>query len=79
MQNITAKNAAQEWMVKTMTLERAIDLVTLERDYLSKKNDPGSRKVRSEIVQALDIALYALKAVQNIEQLFKYKGGADNG
>ena len=62
-----------------MTLERAIDLVTLERDYLIKKNDPGSKQVRSEIAQALDIALYALKAVQNIEQLFKYKGGADNG
>lgn len=62
-----------------MTIDKAIDLVTLERDYLIKKNDPGSRKVRSEIVQALNIALYALKAVQNIEQLFKYKGGADNG
>lgn len=62
-----------------MTIDKAIDLVTLERDYLSKKNDPGSRKVRSEIVQALNIALYALKAVQNIEQLFKYKGGAENG
>jgi len=60
-----------------MKIDKAIDMVTLERDYLSKKNDPGSRKVRSEIVQALDIALYALKAVQNIEQLFKYKGGAD--
>lgn len=61
-----------------MTIDKAIDLVTLERDYLSKKNDPGSRKVRSEIVQALNIALYALKAVQNIEQLFRCKGGADN-
>lgn len=61
-----------------MTLERAIQLVELERDYPLKKNEPKSRQIRFEIVQALDMALYALKAVQNIEQLFKYKGGADN-
>lgn len=60
-----------------MTLDRAIDLVTLERDYLIKKNEPESLKLRREIVEALNIALYALKAVQNLEQLFKYKGGVD--
>ena len=62
-----------------MTLERAIDLLTLERDYLLKKNEPESKQIRSEIAQALEMAVYALKAVQNIEQLFKYKDGADNG
>ena len=61
-----------------MTLERAIQLVKLERDYLLKKNEPKSRQIRFEIAHALDMALFALKAVQNIEQLFKYKGGADN-
>lgn len=62
-----------------MTLERAIQLVELERDYLLKKNEPKSRQIRFEIAQALDMALFALKAVQNIEQLFKLNGGADNG
>ena len=60
-----------------MTLERAIQLVKLERDYLIKKNEPESKQIRIEIAQALNMALYALKAVQNIERLFKYKGGAD--
>ena len=61
-----------------MTLERAIQLVELERNYLLKKNEPESQQIRFEIAQALNIALYALKAVQNIEQLFKYKGGAED-
>ena len=61
-----------------MTLDRAIRLTQLERDYLLKKNEPESQKLRFEIAEALNMALYALKAVQNIEQLFKYKGGADN-
>ncbi len=60
-----------------MTLERAIQLVKLERDYLIKKNEPESKQIRIEIAQALNMAIYALKAVQNIERLFKYKGGAD--
>lgn len=62
-----------------MTIDRAIQLVELERNYLLKKNEPESKQIRFEIAQALDMALFALKAVQNIEQLFKYKGGADNG
>lgn len=62
-----------------MKIGRAIDLLTLERDYLLKKNEPESKQIRSEIAQALEMAVYALKAVQNIERLFKYKGGADNG
>ena len=62
-----------------MTINRAIQLVELERDYLIKKNDPESKKLRFEIAQALNMALYALKAVQNMEQLFKYKRGEDNG
>lgn len=60
-----------------MTFDRAIQLVELERDYLVKKNDPESQKVRIEIAQALNIAIYALKAAKNIEQLFKLNGGAD--
>ena len=60
-----------------MTLERAIQLVRLERDYLIKKNEPESKQIRTEIAQALNIAIYALKAAKNIEQLFKLNGGAD--
>lgn len=56
-----------------MTIDRAIDLVELEKEYLIKKNEPESRKIRDEIIQALNIAIYALKAVQNIERLFEYK------
>ena len=62
-----------------MTLERAIALVELEKDYLLKKNAPESKQIRTEIAQALNIAIYALKAAKNIEQLFKLNGGADNG
>ena len=62
-----------------MKTERAIQLVELERDYLIKKNDPKSKQLCLEIAQALDMALFALKAVQNMEQLFKYKGSVDNG
>ena len=62
-----------------MKIGRAIDLLTLERDYLLKKNEPESKQIRSEIAQALELAVYALKAGQNIERLFNYKGGADNG
>lgn len=40
-----------------MTFDRAIRLVELERDYLAKKNEPESKKLRMEIVEALDIAL----------------------
>ena len=61
-----------------MTIDRAINLVALERDYLVKKNEPESQKIRLEIAEALNIAIYALKAVQNLEQLFKYKGGLGN-
>lgn len=60
-----------------MTFERAIQLVKLERDYLIKKNEPESKQIRTEIAQALNIAIYALKAAKNIEQLFKLNGGAD--
>lgn len=62
-----------------MTFDRAIELVKLERDYLIKKNEPESKQIRTEIAQALNIAIYALKAAKNIEQLFKLNGGADNG
>lgn len=62
-----------------MTLERAIQLVELERDYLLKKNEPKSKQICSEIAQALDMALFALKAVQSIEQVIRFKGGAENG
>lgn len=62
-----------------MTFDRAIQLVKLERDYLIKKNEPESKQIRTEIAQALNIAIYALKAAKNIEQLFKLNGGADNG
>lgn len=58
-----------------MTFERAIRLVKLERDYLIKKNEPESKQIRTEIAQALNIAIYALKAAKNIEQVFNYKGG----
>jgi len=60
-----------------MTIDRAIRLVKLERDYLIKKNEPESKQIRTEIAQALNIAIYALKAAKNIEQLFKLNGGAD--
>lgn len=60
-----------------MTFDRAMQLVKLERDYLIKKNEPESRQIRTEIAQALNIAIYALKAAKNIEQLFKLNGGAD--
>lgn len=60
-----------------MTFDRAIQLVKLERDYLIKKNEPESKQIRTEIAQALNIAIYALKAAKNIEQLFKLNGGAD--
>ena len=60
-----------------MTINRAIQLVELERDYLLKKNEPESKQIRTEIAQALNVALYALKAAKNIEQLFKLNGGAD--
>ncbi len=62
-----------------MTFDRAIQLIKLERDYLIKKNEPESKQIRTEIAQALNIAIYALKAAKNIEQLFKLNGGADNG
>lgn len=61
-----------------MKIGRAIDLLTLERDYLLKKNEPESKQIRSEIAQALEMAVYALKAVQSIEQVIKYKGGRGN-
>ena len=60
-----------------MTFDRAIQLVKLERDYLIKKNEPESKQIRIEIAQALNVAIYALKAAKNIEQLFKLNGGAD--
>ena len=60
-----------------MTINRAIQLVEMERNYLLKKNEPESKQIRTEIAQALNIAIYALKAAKNIEQLFKLNGGAD--
>ena len=60
-----------------MTFDRAIQLVKLERDYLIKKNEPESKQIRTEIAQALNMAIYALKAMANIERLLK--GGGNNG
>lgn len=60
-----------------MTLERAIALVELEKDYLLKKNAPESKQICNEIAQALNMAIYALKAMANIERLLK--GGGNNG
>ena len=60
-----------------MTINRAIQLIELERNYLLKKNEPESKQIRTEIAQALNMAIYALKAMANIERLLK--GGGNNG
>lgn len=58
-----------------MTINRAIQLVEMERNYLLKKNEPESKNIREEIATALKMAQWALEAVQRIEQVFNYKGG----
>ena len=40
-----------------MKIDKAIQYVKLERDYLAKKNEPASIKLRAKIVMALDVAL----------------------
>lgn len=52
-----------------MNIDRAIKLVELERDYLVKKNDPENKKLLMEIAEALNMAIAALKAVEQIQKV----------
>lgn len=56
-----------------MTLDRAIELVKLERRFLYKQNDAASEKLRAELVVALDMAVCGLEAVQRLEKINKLK------
>ncbi len=62
-----------------MKIDRAIQLVKLERDYLYKHNEAAGRELRAELVTALDMAVYALKAVKAVDTLQKFiKGSKGN-
>jgi len=61
-----------------MKIDRAIQLVKLERDYLYKNNDAASRELRAELVTALDMAVYALKAVKAVDKLQKFIKGSES-
>lgn len=43
-----------------MKIDKAMQYVKLERDYLAKKNEPESKKLRIKIVTALNMALDAM-------------------
>lgn len=43
-----------------MKIDKAVQYVKLERDYLAKKNEPESKKLRIKIVTALNVALDAM-------------------
>ena len=60
-----------------MKIDRAIQLVKLERDYLYKNNEAASRELRAELVTALDMAVYALKAVKAVDKLQKFIKGSE--
>ena len=54
-----------------MKIDRAIQLVKLERDYLQKHNEAASRELRAELVEALNMAVCALKAVKQLGDIFR--------
>ena len=54
-----------------MKIDRAIQLVKLEREYLYKHNDAANKALRAELVEALDIAVCALKAVKQLGDIFR--------
>lgn len=54
-----------------MNIDRAIRLVKLEREYLYKHNDAATKELRAELVEALNMAVCALKAVKQLGDIFR--------
>lgn len=54
-----------------MKIDRAIRLVKLEKDYLQKHNEAATKELRAELVEALNMAVCALKAVKQLGELFR--------
>lgn len=50
-----------------MKIDKAIQYVKLESDYLAKKNEPESKKLRIKIVTALNMALEAMRKLEPVK------------